>query len=86
MAGCSHAPGPAARLLPEKPARLMRAVAVPHLTSQCYFPWFGVRGCKGEDALAMLQLTNSALKQANARLVASGGWYDGVGKSYAAGR
>jgi hypothetical protein len=38
---------------------------------------------KGQDARAALRLTQTALIEANARLVASAGWYESVRKSYA---
>lgn len=38
---------------------------------------------KGQDARAALRLTRSALFKANARLIASDGWYESVRKSYA---
>jgi hypothetical protein len=47
----------------------MRPVAVPALY-------------KGQDARAALRLTGTALIEANARLSASAGWYEGVRKSY----
>jgi hypothetical protein len=47
----------------------MRPVAVPLLY-------------KGEDARGALRLSSSALIQANSRLSASAGWYEGVRKSY----
>lgn len=37
----------------------------------------------GQDARAALRLTRSALFKANARLLASDGWYASVRKSYA---
>ncbi len=64
----------------------MAAAPVAHLDSQCYFPWFGVPGCKGKDARAMLRLTNSAVVENRSRLAASAGWYDSVRKNYAAGK
>jgi hypothetical protein len=39
----------------------------------------------GQDARAALRLTRSALFKANARLVASDGWYQSVRKSYLQG-
>jgi hypothetical protein len=41
---------------------------------------------KGQDARAALRLTGTALVEANARLSASAGWYEGIRKSYAVGR
>ncbi|WP_246661650.1 hypothetical protein [Tardiphaga sp. vice304] len=39
---------------------------------------------KGQDARAALRLTGTALVEANSRLSASAGWYEGVRKSYGA--
>lgn len=64
----------------------MAEAPLPHLDSACYFPWFGVPGCKGKDARAMLRLTNSALIENRSRLTASAGWYENVRQSYAAGK
>lgn len=71
------------RNLPPRPS-LLQPVANPQLDKSCYAPWFGVKGCKGKDVRAMLKLDNSALIEANQRLAGSGGWYDGVVKSYKA--
>mgnify|MGYP003386714574 CR=1 FL=1 len=51
------------------PGKLMRPVAVPKLY-------------KGQDARVALRLTGTALIEANSRLSASAGWYEGVRKSY----
>lgn len=59
---------------------------MPHLTSQCFFPWFGVPGCKGEDARAMLRLTNSTLIETRSRLSGTGDWIEGVRRNYGSGR
>ncbi|QDM27015.1 hypothetical protein FNL56_13495 [Tardiphaga sp. vice304] len=72
LGGCQTTnPGPAARSLPPVPGRLMKPVAVPALY-------------KGQDARAALRLTGTALVEANSRLSASAGWYEGVRKSYGA--
>jgi hypothetical protein len=74
LAGCAHeppVPREVARALPQAPDRLMKPVAVPSLY-------------KGQDARAALRLTGTALIEANARLTASAGWYEGVRKSYGA--
>lgn len=55
---------------------------LPHLDSACFFPWFGIAGCDGKDARAMLRLTSSSLIEARSRLTASAGWYENVRKSY----
>jgi hypothetical protein len=78
--------GPAARTLPPAPARIVKAKPVPHLTSTCYFPWFGVPGCKGEDGKAMLRLTVSDNIELRSRLTAVPAWYDGVRSNYATWR
>ena len=75
FAGCAtapppSAPAPVARDLPPVPDRLMQPVPLPALQ-------------KGQDARAALRLTQTALIEANARLVASAGWYESVRKSYA---
>ena len=74
LAGCASAP-PApqvARDLPPAADRLMKPVPLPTIY-------------KGQDARAALRLTGTALIEANARLSASAGWYEGVRKSYSAG-
>ena len=74
MGGCvTTGPISVARTLPPAPSKLMRPVPVPNLV-------------KGMDARAALRLTGTALIEANYRLSASAGWYEGVRKSYAAGR
>ena len=73
LAGCAHEVPPVpvvvSRSLPAAPDRLMKPVAVPALY-------------KGQDARAALRLTGTALIEANSRLSASAGWYEGVRKSY----
>jgi hypothetical protein len=64
------------------PSRLLKATPVAFLDSVCYFPWFGVPGCKGKDARAMLRLTNSAVIENRSRLFASEAWYENVRKNY----
>ncbi len=79
-------PGSAERQLPPAPAKLLAESPVPHLDSQCFFPWFEVPGCKGRDVRAMLRLTNSALYVERARGPAIGGWYEAVKALYATGK
>ncbi|WP_431014544.1 hypothetical protein [Bradyrhizobium pachyrhizi] len=55
---------------------------MPHLDTQCYFPWYKVPGCKGKDVRAMLRLTVSDDLEVRARLGEVPGWYDGVRRSY----
>ena len=72
LAGCASAPpAQVARDLPPAADRLMTPVPVPTIY-------------KGQDARAALRLTGTALIEANARLSASAGWYEGVRKSYGA--
>jgi hypothetical protein len=59
---------------------------VPHLDSQCFFPWKGIPGCKGKDTRAMLRLTVSDDVELRSRLVATPAWYESVRKTYATGR
>jgi hypothetical protein len=55
---------------------------MPHLDTQCRFPWYGVPGCKGKDTRAMLRLTVSDAVDSRERLGEVSGWYEGVRKSY----
>jgi len=72
LAGCASVPpAQVARQLPPAPDRLMKPVPVPAVY-------------KGQDARAALRLTGTALIEANSRLSASAGWYEGVRKSYGA--
>lgn len=73
-----------ARQLPPAPDKLAKAPPVPHLDTQCHFPWFKVPGCKGKDVRAMLRLTVSDDQELRARLDAMSGWYEGIRKSYGA--
>lgn len=69
LTGCAELPIPVARSLPAVPERLMSPVKKPYLY-------------KGQDARAALRLTDSALNEANSRLVGSLGWYENVRKEY----
>jgi hypothetical protein len=62
----------------------MRKAPVPHLDATCFFPWFGVKGCKGKDTRAMLKLTVSDDTTQRQRLDASAGWYESVRRDYGA--
>ena len=67
-----------ARELPPAPDRIMKKAPVPHLDATCFFPWYGVKGCKGKDTRAMLKLTVSDDLAHRQRLDASAGWYESV--------
>jgi hypothetical protein len=70
-----------ARHLPPAPDKLAKARPVPHLDTQCQFPWYRVGSCNGKDARAMLRLTvpdNLALRSQVAALPA---WYEGMRKN-----
>lgn len=87
LGACQHDQvGPATRNLPPPPARLAKAPPLPRLTASCAFPWFGVSGCKGEDAYSMLRLTNSSLIETRSRLNAVPDWYESVRRNYKTGR
>lgn len=60
----------------------MKAPPVPYLDPTCHFPWYGVKGCKGKDARAMLRLTVSDDKALRQRAGASLGWYESVRLDY----
>jgi hypothetical protein len=57
---------------------------VPHLDTQCRFPWYGVPGCKGKDARAMLRLTVSDAIESRSRLEHVPAWYEAVRVGYGA--
>jgi hypothetical protein len=91
LAGCATAPAPApevpreiSRQLPPEPDKLAKPRAVPYLDTQCHFPWYGVAGCKGKDACAMLRLTVSDNLALRSQVSAVPAWYEGVRKSYGA--
>ena len=85
LAACAHAP-PAeiSRDLPAVPDKLVTAPPAPALDTQCRFPWYGVKGCKGKDARAMLRLTVSDDKALRQRAGASLAWYETVRRDYGA--
>lgn len=95
LAGCASNPNrfgdgvsaSTSRDLPPTPAAEFKAPPVPALDTQCRFPWYGVAGCKGKDARAMLRLTKTYALDLRKRLkasVGSGGWYDTVRHDYGA--
>lgn len=77
-------PREVARQLPPAPDRLTRAGPVPHLDTQCRFPWYGVAGCKGKDTRAMLRLTVSDAIESRSRLEQVPAWYEAVRVGYGA--
>lgn len=89
LSGCASfkAEAPAvpspARDLPMVPQKLVEAPPPPALDTQCRFPWYGVKGCKGKDTRAMLRLTVSDDIQIRNQLGQTAGWYEGVRASYA---
>lgn len=89
LSGCasSKAEAPAvpspARDLPMVPQKLVEAPPPPALDTQCRFPWYGVKGCRGKDTRAMLRLTVSDDLQIRNQLGQTAGWYEGVRASYA---
>lgn len=62
----------------------MQTAPVPYLDPTCRFPWYGVKGCKGKDARAMLRLTVSDDLAHRQKVDASRGWYEGVRRDYGA--
>lgn len=72
------------RQLPPAPDKLGKPARVPHLDTQCFFPWYGIAGCKGKDARAMLRLTVSDNLALRSQVSALPAWYEGVRKSYGA--
>lgn len=67
---------------PSMPKLIIKAPPKPRLDPACGFPWFGVSGCKGKDARAMLRLTVSDDIELRSRLGAVPDWFDSVSKSY----
>lgn len=77
-------PPEVARQLPPAPDKLAKARPVPQLDMQCHFPWYGVAGCTGKDARAMLRLTVSDNLALRSQVTALPAWYEGVRMSYGA--